>query len=234
MSEQRSPAPAQLADGLWTIHHRDFRAGGLRVGTRSNVLRLADGSLALHSPGPLDDAQVDAIRGLGEVSVILAPNLLHHMFVVRVAEAFANARLIVSPGVTAKQPKLTASEVLGDRLPAALADVAEMIVLDGAPKLQERVFFLPASRTLLAVDLGFNLHGMTGLTWLAMWLNNANDRFVVTRLARSTFIEDAAAAGRSVAQMLERWDFDRIVVSHGEVLETGGRSALHAAWAWAI
>jgi hypothetical protein len=28
------------------------------------------------------------------------------------------------------------------------------------------------------------------------------------------------------------WDFDRVIVGHGELLETGGRSAFRDAYAW--
>ena len=28
------------------------------------------------------------------------------------------------------------------------------------------------------------------------------------------------------------WDFDRVTVAHGEILETGGRAALRAGFAW--
>jgi hypothetical protein len=30
------------------------------------------------------------------------------------------------------------------------------------------------------------------------------------------------------------WDFDRIVIAHGEVLESGGREALRAGYAWLL
>jgi hypothetical protein len=42
---------------------------------------------------------------------------------------------------------------------------------------------------------------------------------------------DKQAARRSVAAILE-WDFDRVVVSHGQVLETGGHEQFRAAFAW--
>ena len=35
----------------------------------------------------------------------------------------------------------------------------------------------------------------------------------------------------SIQQVLE-WDFDRIIVGHGEVVETGGKEALRQAYAW--
>jgi hypothetical protein len=221
-----------LGEGLWTFPHREFSVKGLRIGTRTNLFCLADGSLALHSPGPLDADALASIRALGDVSVILAPSLLHHFFLADVCNSFPGAAVLASPGLAAKARAVRVDRELGSVAPELLAGVAEMLPLDGCPKLEERVFFHPASRTLVAVDLAFHLWGMRGWTKFVMWLNGANNRFAVTRIARRQFIEDPQAAGRSVARMIDAWDFDRIVVSHGEVVERGGREALRAAWAW--
>jgi hypothetical protein len=40
---------------------------------------------------------------------------------------------------------------------------------------------------------------------------------------------------RATREALDRvlaWDFDRVTVTHGEVLESGGHEALRRAWAW--
>jgi len=227
-------SPTVVADGIWSIHHRGFRVGPLAIGTRTNALRLADGTLALHSPGPIGDAEAASIAELGDVSVVVAPNLMHHLFLPDVVRRYPQARVVAVPGIRARHPALRIDEELGRDLPAVFAGIAEMMVLDGAPKLDEHVLFFPAARTLVAVDLAFNLHGLSGFPRLAMWLNGANDRFTVTRLARARFIEDRAAAGRSVRRMLDAWDVGKIVVAHGDVLEVGGRSALAAAWKFAL
>jgi hypothetical protein len=44
-------------------------------------------------------------------------------------------------------------------------------------------------------------------------------------------VRDRAAARRSLETILA-WDFDRVVVTHGRALETGGREALRRAFAW--
>jgi hypothetical protein len=44
-------------------------------------------------------------------------------------------------------------------------------------------------------------------------------------------LRDKAAARRFLDRILG-WDFDRIVVGHGELVETGGRDALRSAYAW--
>ena len=46
-------------------------------------------------------------------------------------------------------------------------------------------------------------------------------------------IRDGQAARRSVDRLLG-WDFDRVVVAHGEVLESGGREALRQGYAWLL
>lgn len=223
-----------VADGVWTIHHRDFSMGGMRLGTRSNLFRLADGTLALHAPGPLTPAQIEAIRGLGEVSVVLVPNLLHNGYCAAAARAFPAAKVIAAPGVAAKVSGMAVHEELGERAPGVFAGVAEMMRLEGCPKMGEYVFFLPGSRTLLGVDLAFNLHGLTGFDRFAMWMNNANDKFCVTNLGRSMYVADRAAAGGSVVRMTDAWDVEQIVVSHGELLKSEGRRVLREAWSFAL
>lgn len=228
-----SAALTLVAPDLWTVHHRDFSVGGLGIGTRSTVIRLSDGTVALHGPGPLDEAAFSAIAALGPVSHILAPNLMHHLSLTKVQARFPEARLFAAPGLAKKQPTLRIDETLGAQVPASLAGTLEMAVLDGCPALEERVFYAPALRTIISTDLAFNLHGLTGFSRFAMWINNANDRFCVTRLARSQFIGDAKAAARSVGRMVDGWDVERVIVAHGEVLESGGAAALREAWSFA-
>jgi hypothetical protein len=45
-------------------------------------------------------------------------------------------------------------------------------------------------------------------------------------------IRDRNAARESVARIL-KWDFDRVIVTHGDVLESGGKEKLRAAYAFA-
>ncbi len=222
-----------LADHLWEIHHPDFVVGGLRIGTRTTVLRLDDGSVLLHGPGPLDAADHAAIRALGPVAYLVAPNLEHHLYLRAAKDAFPDAAIVAVAGLAAKEPALRVDHVLDGTLPPALAGQLAVRRLDGAPKLDEHVLYHAASRTLIGADLVFNLHGMTGVTRFAMWINGANDRMCVTRLARSAFVSDARAAAASVRAMADAWDIGRVIVAHGDVFEGDGNAALREAWAFA-
>ena len=55
-------------------------------------------------------------------------------------------------------------------------------------------------------------------------------RFGPHRIVRFA-IRDRAAARRSLERILA-WDFERVVVSHGEVLETGGKRAVEEGFAF--
>jgi hypothetical protein len=102
----------------------------------------------------------------------------------------------------------------------------------GAPSLNEVVFLHRASRTLLCLDLCFNVRESPSLVtrWL-MRLNGAYGRFGPSRIFRFGVLKDARAMRASVDRILE-WDFERVTVAHGEILESGGREALRASFAW--
>ena len=57
-------------------------------------------------------------------------------------------------------------------------------------------------------------------------------RFAPSRLD-PLLIRDRAAARGSLERILA-WDFDRVIVAHGEVLEHGGREALRAGYRWLL
>ena len=222
-----------LADGLAVLDHPDFSMMGLQIGTRTTLVRLKDGSWLLHSPGNLSAEAIAEVRALGEVSNIVAANAFHHLFLGKASAAFPLARVITAPSVKAKNPDLRIEETLGSTLPTAFVGVLEMARLDGAEPLDEHVLWHAPSRTLVTIDTLFYLPRMTGLTKFGMMLNGVGDRPCVSRLSRTAFIKDHAAAGRSVDRMLARWEVERVILAHGDVFETGGADALREAWSFA-
>jgi len=98
--------------------------------------------------------------------------------------------------------------------------------------MNELVFFHAASRTLVLTDLAFNVRSADSfVTRLFMRVNGALGTFGPSRLAKRVFLGDLAEVRIGIDRILA-WDFDRVVVSHGEVLESGGREALRTGYAW--
>lgn len=219
----------QIAEGLWIVD-RPFSLMGLQLGRRMVVVRLPDGSLLLHAPVPIDDATARQLDAVGEVRHVVAPNLMHHLALPKVAGRYPHARVHGPPGLEKKRQEMQLHPLDGDAA-RAWAAVLDQQVIDGAPALRETVFFHRPSRTLICTDLVFHFRQAEGaLTRLYLRASGALGRMKQTRVLRA-MIRDRAAARASIDRVLD-WDFDRVVMAHGQVLERGGREALRDATAW--
>jgi hypothetical protein len=103
----------------------------------------------------------------------------------------------------------------------------------GSPRVNEIVFLHRATRTLLLTDLAFNVQHAASLAGRMFFrLAGVYGRFATSRLMR-LMVRDRVAA-RMAAERILDWDFDRVIVAHGEVLERGGRDALRDALGWLV
>lgn len=220
-----------LADGLW-VAERPLRVlPFLDIGTRMSVVRGPDGGLVLHSPVEADAPTRAAIDALGPVRAVVCPNKVHHLFAGGWKAAYPEARLLGAPGLAAKRPDLPFDGELGDLPDPSLAGALACHPVRGIPYMNEVAFLHAASRTLLLTDLAFrptaaSSPGLRRWTWISRVRGGFGPNAVVRILIR-----DRAALRASIDHLLA-WDFDRVTVTHGEVLESGGREALRRAWAW--
>lgn len=232
MNLQPHGALRQLAPGL---HCVEGAFGRSPLGRRMTVITLPSGALALHSAIRMDEAGMAALDALGPVAAVIVPTTFHSTDAPWFAARYPAASLLAP---RSSLPRL------GKRLPTALPldegwsdDLAGALAwqqIEGA-RHHEAVFFHAASRTLILTDLVFNLGAeFTGLSRLLLRINGIYGRFGPSRLLRYGFVRDKAALLDSVRRM-EAWDYDRIVMSHGEVLEGGGKARLREAFApWGL
>jgi hypothetical protein len=200
------------------------------IGTRMSVIRLRDGSLFLHSPVKLDAETRTALDALGPVRAVVAPSLVHHLFVGDYQAAYPQATLYAAPGLEKKRTDVPFGASLDDEPPPQWAGQLEQHVFRGAPIINEVVFFHPATRTLLLTDLAFNIaRPLSGRARFFTWLVKARG-FGPHRIIRFG-VRDRDAARASLERILQ-WDFDRITVTHGDVLESGAHAAMQAAFDW--
>lgn len=217
-----------IAPDLWEVRHQVILPGGFPFPVRMTVIRLPDGSLVLVSPVPIDDALSTQLASLGPVAFLVAPNLLHHFFLAAAARRYPQARVLVPPGLEEKVGTLPPHTVLGEQVPPAWQGCLSVYVMDGQPKLNERVFLHHPSRTLILTDLVFHiLHPASWKTGLLLWMVGCRGRLAQSRLVRSITTNKPAAAA-SAARLLAQ-DFDRLVPAHGEVIADGARDRLAVA-----
>jgi hypothetical protein len=223
-------ALTRLDDDLW-VAARPLELIVGDVGCRMTVIRLPGGELLLHSPVRLDDATRAALDDLGPVRWIVGPSTVHHFFLGDYVEAYPDAQLVGVPGLPEKRRDLRFRHVLHEDSSLPFDGALERLLFAGAPLLNEVVFLHPPSRTLVLTDLAFNVPaGGPNRARLFHWLVGATGHFGPHRIVRFG-IRDRAAARHSLEVVLS-WDFDRVVVSHGEVLERGGKEAVRSSFAW--
>ena len=223
----------QLADDLWVVE-RSLRFAGLEVGTRMSIVRLRDGGLFLHSPVALDGALRDALAALGPARAAVAPNRFHHLYIGAYREAFPAIQLFAAPGLAEKRRDVRFDGVLDrDDAPAAWAGEIDQAVVRGFPMINEVAFCHRASRTLLVADLAVNLKSDAPLlTRIVFGLLAGYGRFGPT-LAERVLVRDRAAARAALERILS-WDFDRVVLAHGHILEHGGPAELRRGYGWLL
>jgi len=216
----------RLAENLW-VATRPLPLCVGDVGMRMTVIRLAGDDLLLHSPVSLDPALREALDRTGRVRWVVGPSKVHHLFLGDYVRAYPEAELCGAPGLPQKRRDLHFQRVLGDQPVPAWGDQVRHLLVAGAPAVNEVVFLHPSTRTLLLTDFAFNVQpGERNRARVFHWLVGATGRFGPHRILRAT-IRDRAAARRSLETILS-WDFDRVIVTHGDVLETGGKPALRA------
>lgn len=222
----------QLHSDLW-IADSPLRFLGLEIGTRMTVVRLPGPKLLLHSPIAASTDLVKEVTARGPVAYIVAPNLLHHLFVGEWQRACPDASTYVAPGLDTKRADLTIAGVLADEPEPGWKDVLDQVHLRGFPFANEVVFFHRPSATLIASDLAFNVGPSSPpLTRLLFRLGGAYERLSPTLLER-LLVRDRTAFRESLERILE-WPFERVVVAHGEVSETGGREELVRGYSWVL
>ena len=222
----------QLADDLW-VAERPQSFYGLSVGTRMSVIRLAGGRLLLHSPVALDPALREQLDALGRVCFAVAPNRVHHLYAGDVEKSYPGTRLWVAPGLERKRPDLVFEAILTDEAPAEWRGEVDQIFFRGRPYENEVAFFHRASRTLILCDLAFNFgRSAAAPTRLLMWMLRSYGHLGPSKLD-PLLIRDRRAARESLERILA-WDFDRVVVAHGDVQESGGREILRQGYAWLL
>lgn len=218
-----------ITDGLWTDADLIQQPAGVRLPVRMNVARLDDGSLWVHSPLEPTEARVAAVQALGEVRHLVAPSLMHHLYIGGWSERFPDAEVHGVPGLAAKRTDVAFDHELGEPHPA-WAGTIDQTMVGGAPGLNEFAFYYRPAKALLCTDLVFNIVEPPNLaTSMVLVLAGTRGRFARSR-AWWSFTKDKQARNTSI-QTIAGWDIDVISMGHGDPITEGGGDLFRAAWA---
>lgn len=233
------------------------RFGFFKFGGRGTMVKMASGSIAVFSPVNLTPEVKETISSLGgTVKYIAAPDLQHHLHVTAWKNAFPNAQIIAPEGLwekrqsnpefkdtpfdhifkKSKYPQQTVNDEFDSEFET------EYVHGHGS---RELVFLHKPSRTVIEADLLFNMpaneqysrsteDGSSGfMTKLVSSMMTAQPPAIWQR--RFAWYVLAAKDRQGFAESMkkiDRWDFDRIIPCHGDVIETGAKRIFEDVFAW--
>jgi hypothetical protein len=218
----------RIADDVFAFSDDLRLPGGMLLPSRTTLVRHDGGRVLVHSPLAIDDARAAEIEALGEVDTIVAPSRIHFLFLEAAISRWPRARVLGAPGLE-KKVRGVAFEPLPRRGEVCGLDV---LLVDGFPYIGEHVFLHAPSRTLVVTDLVFNVHATRDLG-MQLFLRAAGawQKTAQSRAWRYLFARDMPAARRSRRELLA-WEFERVVVAHGVVVERNAKPSLERALAW--
>lgn len=220
-----------IGDGIWT-HDMIIWFGPIPMPHAMTVIRLSGGGLLIHSPTKVTAPLQAALSALGPVEAIVAPSWWHDLFLRDWVEAYPAAKLYGALALVERNRTLPFQPALAG--PASPWPEIDLLYVDCMRLFLDEVAMLHRpSRALVVADLAFHItdrrpafmklsfrfvgaYPGCGLPWFF-------------RLAP----RDRGYLRQKIEQMLG-WDFDTLVVGHGDVVATNGKEALRQAYRWLL
>lgn len=214
-------------EGIWTTS-RPLRFLGVDVGTRMTVVRMTDGGLFVHSPIALDASLREEVEALGEVKMIVAPSLFHHLYVGEWARAYPKALVGAAPGLEAKRKDVAWTNVLGDE---PISSEFDQVHVSSRTMEHEVVFHHRASKTIVSSDLIFNLTTHPSMATRAVahligWPKPG------PTLLEHVLMRKHRVKGREEIDRILAWGAERVVIAHGDPITSDGTEIVRRGFAW--
>jgi len=206
--------------------------GAFHMPARMTAIGTSRG-VVLVSPIPIDDTIAARIASLGEVRYLVAPNVLHHLYLAQAKARYPSAKVLGPKGLVKKQPSVTFDGFFEEGAGDTLGPEVDVVSVRGAPALAEVALFHSPSKTLVLTDLVFNVLSPRGLVaHVVLFLVGCYKRLAQSRALR-LLVKDRAAAKAS-AEALLALPFETLVVAHGDVVQAHAKDRLRAALAWML
>ena len=218
---------------LWIADGPTVSFYGFPYPTRMAVARFPDGRLWLWSPIEWTAELGQALDELGEVSELVAPNKLHHLFLGKWVERYPSAQLYAAPGLKKKRSDLAFTAELGVQSPAPWQGEIDHVVVGGSFAMDEVVFFHRPSKTALVCDLIQKLDESAFSGWRrwAMKLDGlVGPDGSTPREWRATFTDRKAA--RAALDTILSWNPEQLILAHGPVFKEKARDIIASSLRW--
>eukprot|EP01114_Cavostelium_apophysatum_P012939 TRINITY_DN3024_c0_g1_i1.p1 TRINITY_DN3024_c0_g1~~TRINITY_DN3024_c0_g1_i1.p1 ORF type:complete len:421 (+),score=75.91 TRINITY_DN3024_c0_g1_i1:73-1335(+) len=200
---------------------------------RTFLFRLLDGTIAMINPIDLTEASIEDINKLGVVSHIISVTQNHHMYLQQCAKAFPQARTYGPRSFkTTEASLLKLNGYLDDATPVLPNDFYQ--VTFAGHNFGEVIFVHKATGSAVLGDLavanGPRFRNRAYLMCFGSLPNEAKPR--LTMPSYHLFGVENLSAVKTALKKLTDLPFDRLLLIHGEVIESGGKRQVEHAMSW--
>ena len=210
-----------FARDIWIADGPAVRFWGISFPIRMIVVKLSDGSLWVNSPVAATSDQVAQLDNIGSVAHLVSPTPLHDWRLKQWATFFPRAQVWKACA-------------LDDAPPAAWKAEIDQLLFRGSIVLSEVEFFHKPSRTLIMGDFiqnyGFERRRplLNALKRLGGVLGGGSPRDL-----RISFVgKRRRRLGEESLRKLLSWDFDKIVIAHGDLTIDNARELVERSFRW--
>lgn len=238
MSDRTNNQSLRLITSNIYVREQPFKYFGLEVGTRMTIVRLERNELVLISPVKLDSQTITEINNLGTVTDIIAPNLFHYLYLQDCKKIYPNASVITAPGLKTKRPEIKSDYIFtqdeisfNSELEYFLFAGFQAFMLTTLSVANEIVFYHPESKTLILTDTAFNFdRSFPLITQFASRIIGCYEQLRPSLLDKIA-TKDKEQITASVNKLLQ-WDFQRVIMAHGTIVEENAREKFVAGYEW--
>ena len=216
---------------LWCIDE-PMTMLGLQFGARLTIARLHDDTLWVYAPFAISDEDEAAIRELGDVAHVVAPNNFHFKEIGDFTRRFPDAQLWMVPALATKMDELPHLPL--HSLPPDWSADFDGVLFDAALGYEEWIFCHRTTKTLILTDLIINVpRADNPLGRVIGALLDEGRGCKPSRLVKAAIYggRDLKRARELVNQIL-LWDFKRVIMAHGAILSRDGKRVLRRALRW--
>ena len=228
MTLSREERPGQI----W-VQERPLWFSGVKLRSRSTIIKMQDGVLLLHSPGEPTAEFCRELDTMGDVGWIIVPNRFHHLNAAAFKEKYPRAKIVGPASVGARNRAITldhdiADPTFGEQLPEF-----RLLPLAGVPFLDETTFFHEPTRTLIAADL--MMCGDPKDHWTWRWVSRACGQYGKFKVPPDVRMHTKPGDElRASLDAIMKLPIERILVAHSDSIKERAVEQLRAAWQFAL
>ena len=215
---------SQVDDGILTVVGH-LRMPLMDLPRRMTVVRLADSRLVVWSAIALDEPRMQKLEAFGRPAFMIVPNDHHRLDAKAWKKRYPQLIVVAPEGARAKVEEVVPVDTTA---PDFGEPSVQFLTVPGTRGHEAALVVQKANGTTLILnDLVGNIRDASGIdSWLLKITGFAGDDAQIPKPVRLTMVKDKKALREQLLQWTRLESLKRILVSHGEPIESNPRQTL--------